>query len=210
MRAQMRREIAKLHSRLRATMIYVTHDQVEALTLGDRVAVMRQGALQQVAAPMELYRCPANRFVAGFIGSPPMNFFQGILARDGNGLFFEEKAVSGKNAAGIRLRVADEMSARLSSFAGKEVVLGIRPEHITAESNLVAAPEGQPVEALAEVIEPTGPETFLYATHGSHSFAARVPADFRVAVRDKVSLVFDMRQAHFFDPTTEAVIGVCP
>jgi multiple sugar transport system ATP-binding protein len=207
MRAQMRREIAKLHSRLAATMVYVTHDQVEALTLGDRVAVMRQGALQQVAAPMELYRNPANRFVAGFIGSPPMNFFHGILARAGTNLFFEEKLAPENHAAGIRVRVAEEMSARLSGRAGKEVVLGIRPEHITVQPGSAADLEGRLVEALAEVIEPMGPETFLYAAHGSRSFAARVPADFRVAVRETVSLVFDMQGAHYFDPATETVIA---
>jgi multiple sugar transport system ATP-binding protein len=206
MRVQMRREIAKLHSRLAATMIYVTHDQVEALTLGDRVAVMRQGSLQQVAAPMELYQRPANRFVAGFIGSPPMNFFQGILARDASGLFFHEETATRGGAPGFRVRVADEMSARLSNLAGRKMVLGLRPEHITGQARPGEATAGQVVEALAEVIEPMGPETFLYAVLGVHAIAARVRADFRVAAQEKVSLVFDMRQAHFFDPTTEAVI----
>ena len=115
MRVQMRREIAQLHSRLAATMIYVTHDQVEALTLGDRIAVMRGGTLQQVAGPMDLYRKPANLFVAGFIGSPPMNFFQGALTPEGGGLFF-----SGRRCA--RLQTArggrNEFAAR--GVDGKE------------------------------------------------------------------------------------------
>ncbi len=207
MRVQMRREIAQLHSRLAATMIYVTHDQVEALTLGDRVAVMRQGSLQQVAEPMDLYRSPANQFVAGFIGSPPMNFFRGILAREGGGLFFQEETTTGSGAPGFRVRVADEMFARLSGRAGRPVVLGIRPEHITEPSGPGDTPGGRVVEALAEVIEPMGPEAHLYAVHGSHRFVARVRADFRVAAQEKVSLVFDMRRAHFFDPATEAVIA---
>jgi multiple sugar transport system ATP-binding protein len=201
MRVQMRREIAQLHSRLAATMIYVTHDQVEALTLGDRIAVMRGGTLQQVAGPMELYRRPANLFVAGFIGSPPMNFFHGTLAMEGAGLFFREEA-----ATGFKLRVVEEISSRLTDFKGKNVVLGIRPEHI-AEKTGAGDAAGQEVEALAGVVEPMGPETFLYAANGSHSFAARLRADFRVAAQQKVSLVFDMRHAHFFDPTTENAIA---
>jgi multiple sugar transport system ATP-binding protein len=200
MRVQMRREIAQLHSRLAATMIYVTHDQVEALTLGDRIAVMRQGALQQVAGPMELYRRPANLFVAGFIGSPPMNFFHGTLASDNGALFFHEDA-----AAGFKLRVEKEMSPQLTGLAGKKVVLGIRPEHI-AENGAGNPSNGQTVEALAGVVEPMGPETFLYAANGSHSFAARLRPDFRVAAQEKVSLVFDMRHAHFFDPGTERAV----
>jgi multiple sugar transport system ATP-binding protein len=207
MRVQMRREIAQLHSRLAATMIYVTHDQVEALTLSSRIAVMRQGSLQQVAGPMDIYRRPANRFVAGFIGSPPMNFFHGSLASGADGLFFQQENTPAGAEPGYRLRVADEMSARLAGSAGKKAVLGIRPEHIAEPSAPGTLPDGQVVEALAEVIEPTGPETFLYATRGSQSFAARVRADFRTAALAKVSLVFDMRQAHFFDPETGAALN---
>ncbi len=202
MRVQMRREIAQLHSRLAATMIYVTHDQVEALTLGDRIAVLRQGSLQQVAGPMELYRRPANLFVAGFIGSPPMNFFQGTLVTEGAGLVFQEEGTSG-----FKLRVDGEMNSRLAGWAGKKVTLGIRPEHIAEKTGAGDAPAGQVVEALAGVVEPMGPETFLYAANGSHSFAARLRADFHAAAQQKVSLVFDMRQAHFFDPATENAIA---
>ena len=202
MRIQMRREIAQLHSRIAATMIYVTHDQVEALTLGDRIAVLRQGSLQQVAGPMDLYRQPANLFVAGFIGSPSMNLFQGTLASDAGGLFFHEDAGSG-----LKLRVADEMSARLAGMTGKKVVLGIRPEHIAEKSEAKDATNGQAVEALAGVVEPMGPETFVYAMNGSHSFAARVRPDFQAAAQQKISLVFDMRHAHFFNPATELAIA---
>jgi len=207
MRVQLRREIAQLHSRVAATMIYVTHDQVEALTLGDRIAVLRQGSLQQVAGPMDLYRRPANLFVAGFIGSPPMNFFQGTVALENGGLFFQEEAVLVGAAPGFKLRVDGEMSSRLAGWAGKKVVLGIRPEHIAEKSGAGDAPAGQVVEAVVGVIEPMGPETFLYAANGSHCFAARLRADFRVAAQQKVSLVFDMRHAHFFDPATETAIG---
>jgi multiple sugar transport system ATP-binding protein len=207
MRVQMRREIAQLHSRLAATMIYVTHDQVEALTLGDRIAVMRGGTLQQVAGPMELYRRPANLFVAGFIGSPPMNFFHGTIVSDGGGLSFQEEAEPAGAAPGFKLRVDGEMSPRLAGFAGKKVVMGIRPEHIAEKTGARDAPAGQVIEALAGVVEPMGPETFLYAANGAHSFAARLRADFRVAAQQKVSLLFDMRQAHFFDPASEMAIA---
>jgi multiple sugar transport system ATP-binding protein len=208
MRVQMRREIARLHSRLAATMIYVTHDQVEALTLGDRIAVMRGGALQQVAGPMNLYQHPANLFVAGFIGSPPMNFFHGTLAANGTGLFFQEEAAGAGVGSGFKLRVDGEMNSPLAAWVGRKVVLGIRPEHIAEKAAADGVSEGQIVEAAAGVLEPMGPETFLYAANGSHSFAARLRADFRVAAQQTVPLVFDMRHAHFFDPATEAVIGI--
>jgi multiple sugar transport system ATP-binding protein len=207
MRVQMRREIAQLHSRLAATMIYVTHDQVEALTLGDRIAVMRGGTLQQVAGPMELYRRPANLFVAGFIGSPPMNFFHGTLASNGAGLFFQEEGAPAGVEPRFKLQVEVEMSSRLAGLAGKKVVLGIRPEHIAEKTATSDAPAGQMVEAVAGVVEPMGPETFLYAANGSHSFAARLRADFRVPAQQKVALMFDMRHAHFFDAETEKTIN---
>jgi multiple sugar transport system ATP-binding protein len=207
MRVQMRREIAQLHSRLAATMIYVTHDQVEALTLGDRIAVMRGGTLQQVAGPMDLYRRPANLFVAGFIGSPPMNFFHGILASNGAGLFFQEEGAPAGVESRFKLQVESEMGSRLAGLVGKKVVLGIRPEHIAEKNAANEASGGQVVEAVAGVVEPMGPETFLYAANGSHSFAARLRADFHVAAQQKVALIFDMRHAHFFDPETEKTIN---
>ena len=207
LRAQMRREISRLHQRLSATIIHVTHDQVEAMTLGGRVAVMKDGKLQQAAGPMDLYRRPANLFVAGFVGSPPMNFFQGRLAQNGAGMYFEEKSVTGADAPGFKLRVTDEAAARLAGKAGQAIVLGLRPENIAEAAAPGETPAGQPVEAVADVIEPLGPETHLYSTSGAHSFVARVPAGSRAASRERVSLVFDMRHAHFFDPETGAVVG---
>ncbi len=207
MRVQMRLEISKLHTRLASTMIYVTHDQVEAMTMGDRIVVMKDGVIQQVANPMNLYNHPDNMFVAGFIGSPPMNFFRGTLAQKGNSTFFQEDGAPG-NTAGFLLRVEDDMASRLSGYICKKIVFGIRPENITDKLRAHDAAPERTITAVAEVIEPMGPETNLYATSGAHSFVARLPADERVAAQQKISLVFDMRKAHFFDPATErAIIG---
>src|SRR6266702_4493583 len=162
LRAQMRAEISRLHTRLAATMIYVTHDQAEAMTLGQRIVVMKQGVIPQVADPLDLYHCPANRFVAGFIGSRPMNFFHGALARKGNELFFEEQPAAeagGRRAeAGGRppasslqppafsVRVDESMALRLNDYLGRAVVFGIRPENIAWLSVERGASERQSVE----------------------------------------------------------------
>ena len=200
-RLQMRAEISRLQARLGSTMVYVTHDQVEAMTLGHRVAVMKDGRLQQVAAPIELYQHPANLFVAGFIGSPPMNLVDGTLVGKADALVFEERT-SGAAAAPdpITVRLDDAPAPLLRTYAGKSVVLGIRPEHVTCSPpRREAAPE-RAVEAVVEVVQPLGPETYLYLAGHAHSLVARVrPAD-DFSVNQKVSLTFDVRQAHFFEP----------
>ncbi len=206
MRVQMRLEISKLHTRLASTMIYVTHDQVEAMTMGDRIVVMKDGVIQQVADPMNLYNCPTNMFVASFIGSPPMNFFRGMLVQKANGTFFQEDSAPNHAATGFLVRLEDEMASQLAEYVGKKIVFGIRPENITDKLYLPDAPPDRTVTAVAEVIEPMGPETNLYATSGAHSFAARLPAEQHISVRQKILLVFDMRKAHFFDPATKKVI----
>ncbi len=207
LRLQMRTELARLQARLGATMLFVTHDQVEALMLGHRVAVMRSGVIQQVAEPMELYQQPANRFVAGFIGSPPMNFFNGALARKGNALFFQEQTTDG--AAGpncLAVRLDDGMASRMNGYLGKPVVLGIRPENISHKVDAGEPPPERTVEAVVELVEPVGSETYLHLAGGAHGFIARVQAGDRVSVKDKIPLLFDMRHAHFFNPATEKAI----
>jgi len=175
MRVSTRTEISKLHARLGATMIYVTHDQVEAMTMGDRICVMKDGNIMQVAAPLELYNHPANLFVAGFIGSPPMNFFSGTLRREGGHVAFVED-----NKAGTPLTVAlDESLARKASdHMDKPIIFGIRPEAIH-DALTVASPEpGRTAEVKVEVSEPMGSETLLYLDTGATSFIARVnPTD---------------------------------
>ena len=206
-RLQMRAEIARLHTRLAATMLYVTHDQVEALTLGHRIAVVKDGVIQQVADPMTLYRHPANLFVAGFIGSHPMNFFDGALLVKGNALIFQEKAALKPGAPEPMTLQLDEASAQpLRPYAGKSIVLGIRPEDIGCGAHQPDTPPGCPVESVVEVVQPLGSETYLHVAGQAHSIIARVRATDRFSVRQKVSLFLDTRRVHFFDPATERAI----
>ena len=161
MRVQLRRELSTLHTRLGATMIYVTHDQVEAMTMGDRIVVMQAGVIQQVADPMALYHHPANMFVAGFIGSPPMNFFRGTLARKNGALFFQEETNSANGATPFAVPLPEDKSASLAAYDGKKIVLGLRPENITGLPASTGAAAETTIQAVAEVIEPLGAETYL-------------------------------------------------
>ena len=192
MRVQMRTEISKLHTRLASTMIYVTHDQVEAMTMGDRIVVMKDGFIQQVATPLDLYDHPANIFVAGFIGSPPMNFFHGRIEQKSGGLYFSEGTFS--------VRVEDAQAAKLQPFIGQDVTFGVRPEDV--HDTLFASnpnPEHQ-VKARVEVVEPMGAEVYLYLNTGKHNFIARVDARDTANVNQELTMVLDMKKSHFFDP----------
>ena len=207
LRAQMRTEIAKLHRRLATTMIYVTHDQIEAMTLGSRIAVMKDGVIQQVGDAMSVYRHPANTFVAGFIGSPPMNFFGGIVAQKDGGWFFVETQADGAVVPdGLAVRLPEDLAARMNGCVGRQVLFGLRPENIADNSNVPDATPGLTIEAVVEVVEPRGAETFLHLTRGAQSFVARVHAARRAEAGQKVSLVFEMGHAHFFDPATGKTI----
>ncbi len=197
LRVQMRTELSKLHARLNATMIYVTHDQVEAMTMGDRLVVMQDGRIQQVGAPVHLYRRPANRFVAGFIGSPAMNFLEGELVRDA-GLAFRRD--------GLRLPIPDRHRDSLTGHIGRRVILGIRPEHIHYASSARGPGESENVSANVDLVEPMGHETLLYLTVGRASCVARVTADPVPSVDEEVRLAFDLSYVHFFDRETEAAL----
>jgi multiple sugar transport system ATP-binding protein len=188
MRLQLRAEISALRRRAGAMMIYVTHDQAEALALADRVAVMKDGALQQTAAPLELYRRPANRFVAGFIGSPPMNFFQGQLARDNGRLVFRAG-----DDGGLALPLDGGLAQTMLPRAGQSLTLGLRPEHI-------GEAQGAPVAALVERVEVAGAENFFYCSSHGLPFVMRAPAARAARGGEGLALRFDMAQAHFFDP----------
>ena len=206
-RLQMRAEIARLHTRLGATMVYVTHDQVEALTLGHRVAVMKEGVIQQVADPMTLYRRPANLFVAGFIGSPPMNFLHGTLLAKRGELFFQEQA--GKSPAvpnPVTVQLAGASAPPLRPYVGQRVVFGIRPEDLVCRSPLPETPQGGTAEAVVEVIQPMGSEAYLYLASHAHSLVARARAMDQFSVNQKISLAFDMPHAHFFDPASGVAV----
>ncbi|MBM3265021.1 MAG: sn-glycerol-3-phosphate ABC transporter ATP-binding protein UgpC [candidate division Zixibacteria bacterium] len=198
LRVQMRTEISKLHNRLEATMIYVTHDQVEAMTMGDRIAVMKDGEVQQVADPIHLYETPVNRFVAGFIGSPGMNFMDGRIEAKNGALVFEEGRLS--------LTVPETMKPALESYRGQEVVFGIRPENVAAAGTVKAWADPQEIAATVEVIEPMGSETFVYLTTGKHPFIARIDAHLSPALDSDMPLSVNMAKAHFFRKDDERAI----
>ena len=201
LRLQLRGEIARLRRRLGATMVFVTHDQAEALALADAVAVMKDGAVQQLAPPREVYSRPASRFVAGFIGSPPMNFFEGALAELNGVLVFHERA--GREPS-FSIPLDGNRSGGLREYAGRAITLGLRPEHI-----VLAAPGigKNMVRAALERIEPAGAESLLYFSSGSHAFIERGPGDDFPKIPDALALHFKMEHARFFDPATGAAIA---
>jgi multiple sugar transport system ATP-binding protein len=199
LRVQMRTEIKKVHQTVRTTTVYVTHDQVEAMTLADRVVVMNHGIIEQVGPPTELYHRPATKFVAGFIGSPAMNFIPARLVNGGAALNVEL-------ADGIRLAVPEERTARYAPFAGKEVVFGIRPEHLTElrpndhRQNLAT------FQAAPEVVEPMGMETLLHFWMQGNEICARVDPSTPAAPGVQQTLAADMSQMHIIDPQTDKVL----
>jgi multiple sugar transport system ATP-binding protein len=198
MRVQMRAEISKLHTRLQATMIYVTHDQVEAMTMGDRIVVMKDGVIQQVADPITLYDKPRNKFVAGFIGSPSMNFIEGAIVKRSTGLFFNED--------NFQVKLTEEMASQVASHEGQEMILGIRPEDIYDKVYATNPSPDNTITATVEVVEPMGSEAYLYLTTGKTPFVARVDTHEQVEVNTDIELVFDMAKAHLFDVTTGETI----
>jgi multiple sugar transport system ATP-binding protein len=196
LRVQMRVELKKLHERLGTTAIYVTHDQVEAMTLGDRVVVMRDGWVQQVGDPMELYNEPANRFVAGFIGSPAMNFAD-VRITGANGALYAE-------GDGIRLKVPGPLSNRLGPYAGKEVALGIRPEDMRVAND--ADPAEMNLDAVVEVVERLGSEILLDVAVGRVTMVAAVEPTVGAKVHERLHLAVNPHRMHFFDSETEVAI----
>ncbi|WP_026486018.1 ABC transporter ATP-binding protein [Caldanaerobius polysaccharolyticus] len=200
LRVQMRTEISKLHERLQTTFIYVTHDQTEAMTMGDRIVVMKDGVIQQVDTPQTIYDYPANIFVAGFIGSPQMNFIDARLVEKNGEIYAEFK--------GFSLKLPDGKVKKLvsSSYVGKEVVLGIRPEDIHDEEVFISANPGATVEAKVEVVELLGAETFLYMDLKGQQVIARVNPRSKAKEGDILKVAFDMNKVHLFDKETEKTI----
>jgi multiple sugar transport system ATP-binding protein len=206
LRIRMRLELSALHDRLGVTMIYVTHDQIDAMTLGERVAILRGGELQQVAEPMTLYRRPANVFVAGFFGSPPMNLFRGTFVNRGDALFFEEGREGEGGLQPFSLQIPAEMASRLSVCRSKSLMLGIRPENIV----LKPVSHNGMVQARLERIEQLGAESHLHLRTAAHRFIARSVFAEDAAVPRDVQVGFDLQSAHFFDPNTGDAIGDRP
>jgi multiple sugar transport system ATP-binding protein len=191
LRVQMRTEISRLHKNLDATMIYVTHDQTEAMTMGDRIVILKDGEVQQTGTPMELYNNPVNKFVAGFIGSPSMNFLKGKIIA-GNGLLF----VSQNEELKINLR--DSKSLVLNKYDNKTVEIGIRPEHFkVAQPNLPSV-----VNVKLDVVEPMGNESFLYFQLEGQQFIARISVPFDLKAGQQIQLQIGTDNIYFFDTDT--------
>jgi multiple sugar transport system ATP-binding protein len=197
LRVQMRTELSKLHARLQTTTIYVTHDQVEAMTMGTRIVVMKDGIIQQVAPPQELYDQPNNLFVAGFIGSPAMNFLRGTLSADG-------KVFDGGT---FKIALPEKLvAAAAGKYANKKVILGVRPEDVKADADYVRSNEAFKLTAKVDVIEPLGAEIFLYLSTGENTITARVEPHLRFTVGQEVELALNPAKMHLFDVETEQAI----
>jgi len=194
LRVQMRIEINRLHHKLQTTMIYVTHDQVEAMTMGDKIVVMKDGFIQQVDSPLNLYNRPVNKFVAGFIGSPAMNFFKGELHSNGKLQF---------NSILFNLEIPSHFEGQLGKMTKREVILGVRPEHlhdlsITKNKNLSSAQKIQ-----VDVVEPIGNEIFVYFSEGENSYCMRMAPEKLHQVGEKIEIALDLSKIYFFDKDSE-------
>ncbi len=196
LRVQMRAEISKLHDRLQTTMIYVTHDQVEAMTMGDRICVMKDGVIKQVDKPLEIYNKPADKFVASFVGSPPMNFMDVQVARRDGHLWLDEGKFS--------LQLRPSMEAVATPLIGKVLTLGVRPEDIYDKVLAGhAIVEGQTALSTVEVVEPMGSEILLYLNTGKNTLVARVEPSTEAKVNQEIELMFNMEKIHLFDKETQ-------
>ena len=203
LRVHMRFELNKIHRELEATIIYVTHDQIEALTLGDRLVLMKDGIVQQIGDPRTMYNRPANVFVAGFIGSPSMNFLDGKLDAENGSLWLDLDA--------FRLKVSPE-AKKLDDYIDKNIIVGFRPEDISDKDRAGFASTGNVMTARIDVIEPIGSEELLYVSAGKHTFVAEIQeisggaSEKRALVEKEIELAFNMDKLHLFDPETENAI----
>ncbi len=198
LRVQMRAEISKLRHRLQTTVVYVTHDQTEAMTMGDRIVVMKDGLIQQVDAPMNLYDHPKNMFVAGFIGSPSMNFLKAKLVEEDGRLWLVNSA--------FRLPPVAERREALTPYIGKEIIFGIRPEAVKDDAPFLAAHPDWSVDVHVDVVEPMGSENYVYFSLNGENVIARLAAASQAKVLQRHKVAFDMSLARYFDPETQAVI----
>ena len=196
LRVQMRSEIAKIHEKVGATTIYVTHDQTEAMTMATRIVIMKDGHIQQIGSPKEVYNFPANIFVGGFIGSPAMNF---VTGRYIDGKFVIE---ADKTQRRIEVELTDELRANIQGYEGEEVVFGIRPEDIHIDGPIVERYPNSQADIECDVVELLGHELILYGYLNGQRITVKTSAIHDIQVHDKVRLTFDLNKAHFFDPTT--------
>ena len=198
LRVQMRTELHRLHIRLQSTMIYVTHDQTEAMTLGGRIVVMKDGIIHQVDTPAMVYNKPVNKFVASFIGAPPMNFMEGKIMKKDKKLYFDE--------GNFRIKLVEGMYDILDEYTDKRLLMGIRSEDIYDKLFVSEAPPENIITMTCEVVEHLGSEVYIHLNTGKHVLIARVPGDANPQINLDMDVVFDMSKVHFFDKATEKTI----
>ena len=205
LRGQMRAEILKLHKTVRNTVIYVTHDQVEAMTMGDRIVVLDGGYVQQADTPYHVYNFPANKFVAGFMGSPPMNFLTVTLTEDSDGKFY----LNGQGVEQFKLPLIEEkVTDEIKAIAGKEVILGIRPEDVYDETNLKAKDFMDcMIKSEVDIVEPLGAELYVHTKVGSENMIGRIEPDVNIATGHTFNAFIDPTRLHIFDPDSEKRIS---
>ncbi len=210
LRAQMRTELSKLHQKLHTTFIYVTHDQTEAMTMADRIVVMKDGVIQQVDSPQRLYDLPCNMFVAGFIGSPQMNFIESKIVKKDDTFYVEFGSEDTKTRRGVKYHIplpaAKVEGKNLDEYVGKEVIMGIRPEDVHDEPRLLKEFADCKVQAKVEVTEMMGAETFLYFNVEGYDFTARVEPTSTAHPGDEVEIALENTKIHLFDKDTERTI----
>ncbi len=198
LRVQMRIEINRLHNRLQTTMIYVTHDQIEALTMGSKIVVLKDGVIHQVDTPLNLYNEPVNKFVAGFIGSPAMNFFNGELVSNGKLMFKTNQ---------LEIEIPEEIQQCLEKYNNKNVTLGVRPEHIYDASLIKEKTMSSPQDIKVDVVEPIGNEIFVYFSERDQSYCMRMTPERLHQAGEKIQIAFNLKKLFFFDNQTETRIN---
>ena len=209
LRAQMRTEIAKLHKRLGTTFIYVTHDQTEAMTMGDRIVVMKDGFVQQIDTPQNLYLNPVNKFVAGFLGSPQMNMIDAVLRNDGGRYYVEFGSNDTKVARGVKYQIVipdEKCNSQLAGYINKEVILGVRPESIHDEPQYIANATTGVIECAVEITEMMGAETYLYLNCEGTPLTSRVAPTSTARAQDTIKVALDPYKIHLFDKETDLTI----
>ena len=210
LRAQMRTELSKLHQRLGTTFIYVTHDQTEAMTMADRICVMKDGVIQQVDTPQHLYDLPVNKFVAGFIGTPQMNFVDAKIIKKESDFYVEFGSEDTKRRLGVKFQIKlpaeKNDKGQLDPYVDKEVIMGIRPEHIHDEPKLVEEFAEGVIDANIEITELMGAETYLYFNSEGHYMIARVDPSTTAKSGDTIKIAMEPRKIHIFDKETEQAI----
>jgi multiple sugar transport system ATP-binding protein len=198
LRVTMRAEISKLHRRLEATIIYVTHDQVEAMTMANRIFILNDGRLQQSGPPLEVYKKPVNKFVAGFIGSPATNFIECTATKENDKYHI--------NAEGIKLQIPDNFIPKIKNYIGKNIILGVRPEDIHDKKYFSNASSSNTIKAKVDVTEPLGSEIFVHLACGKNSFVGRMDSRTQVEVEQNIEIAIDMEKTHIFDADTSMAI----